>query len=390
MFYSDPPKRAGLAGCAGDHALGHRTPPPRRRRAWPGCGPPSPRRPSACLGRADAVAFLARLDLWFADVHGPLAALYGGRRAGRVDELVDGLLRLALDAAAQRPAALREVDRRREVDQDWYQSPSMIGYVAYVDRFAGTLAGLPDRLDHLAELGVRYLHLMPLLAPREGANDGGYAVRDYRAVDPRLGTMAELEELAGAAARPGHEPVHRPGAQPHRPGAPVGAGLAGRRPGVRRLLHRVPRPDDARPLRADDQRRLPAAGARLVQLGAGGLRRRRRLGVDDVLRLPVGPRLHQPGGVRRRAGHGAVAGQPRRGDLPAGRGAVHVEADGHQLPQPARGARAAAGAARAGQAGRAGHRVQGRGDRRRPTTWCPTWAGTPATGPSASWPTTTS
>ncbi len=135
-------------------------------------------------------------------MHGQLEALYGksiltDRGPDQaVDELVDGLIRSALQTAAQRPAALREVDRRREVDQHWYQSPSMIGYVAYVDRFAGTLAELPGRLDHLAELGVRYLHLMPLLAPRPGANDGGYAVQDHREIDPRLGTMADLEALA--------------------------------------------------------------------------------------------------------------------------------------------------------------------------------------------------
>jgi amylosucrase len=39
---------------------------------------------------------------------------------------------------------------------------------------------------------------MPLLKPRPGENDGGYAVMDYRAVDPRLGTMADLEEVATA------------------------------------------------------------------------------------------------------------------------------------------------------------------------------------------------
>jgi amylosucrase len=154
-----------------------------------------------CLDPSAAVSFLARLDLWFRDVHGPLAALYGSadREVDReVDELVDGLLRQALAAAADRPAALGLLDRRREIDQSWYQSPSMIGYVAYVDRFAGTLPELAGRLDHVAELGVRYLHLMPLLAPRDGANDGGYAVRDHRSVDPRLGTMDELTELAGS------------------------------------------------------------------------------------------------------------------------------------------------------------------------------------------------
>jgi amylosucrase len=59
------------------------------------------------------------------------------------------------------------------------------------------LPGVRRHLDYLTELGVTYLHLMPLLRPRDGENDGGYAVEDYDAVDPRVGTMADLEELAG-------------------------------------------------------------------------------------------------------------------------------------------------------------------------------------------------
>ena len=47
------------------------------------------------------------------------------------------------------------------------------------------------------ELGVTYLHLMPLLRPRDGESDGGYAVADYDQVDPRIGTMADLQALAG-------------------------------------------------------------------------------------------------------------------------------------------------------------------------------------------------
>ena len=37
---------------------------------------------------------------------------------------------------------------------------------------------------------------MPLLKPRPGQNDGGYAVMDYRAVRPELGTIDDLRELA--------------------------------------------------------------------------------------------------------------------------------------------------------------------------------------------------
>ena len=43
-------------------------------------------------------------------------------------------------------------------------------------------------MDYLRDLGVSYLHLMPLLQPREGDNDGGYAVQDYRTVRADLGT----------------------------------------------------------------------------------------------------------------------------------------------------------------------------------------------------------
>jgi amylosucrase len=148
----------------------------------------------AALGDAEADAFLTRVDLALYDIHEPLAVLYGAR--ADVDPLFERALRAVLEAAADRPAQLRRIDRRRELDPGWFQRARVQGYVCYVDRFCGTLGALPDRLDYLAELGTTYLHLMPLLRPREGENDGGYAVADYREVDPRLGTMADLEKVA--------------------------------------------------------------------------------------------------------------------------------------------------------------------------------------------------
>ena len=53
-----------------------------------------------------------------------------------------------------------------------------------------------ERLPYLRELGVSYLHLMPLLQARPSPNDGGYAVVDYGAVEPALGTMDDLRALA--------------------------------------------------------------------------------------------------------------------------------------------------------------------------------------------------
>jgi len=147
------------------------------------------------LGFAEADAFLTRLDQLSFDILEPLGQVYGG--VTDPGKLATDLVLDALGAAARRPAPLRLLDRRREIDPAWFQRSRMIGYVCYADRFAGSLRGVRQHLDYLAELGVTYLHLMPLLRPREGENDGGYAVADYAAVDPRIGTMADLQALAG-------------------------------------------------------------------------------------------------------------------------------------------------------------------------------------------------
>ena len=164
--------------------------------AWEQLAPALAAEAERRLGRPEAVAFLARLETNLLDMYEPLDLVYGA--AHDTDEVLERLVRSALAAAAERPGDLRELDRRREIDPYWYQRARMVGYVCYTDRFCGTLAELPKRLDYLGELGVTYLHLMPLLAPREGENDGGYAVRDYRAVDPKLGTMDDLTAIAGA------------------------------------------------------------------------------------------------------------------------------------------------------------------------------------------------
>ena len=145
------------------------------------------------LGASDGAGFEARLRLVAPDLWEALTVI---APAESVDDLGTALLADALAAARDRPAPLRVLDRHREVDPTWFLSEQMIGYVCYADRFADRLGGVLDRLDYLAELGVSYLHLMPLLRPRDGENDGGYAVADYEQVDPRVGTMADLERLA--------------------------------------------------------------------------------------------------------------------------------------------------------------------------------------------------
>src|SRR3954470_21246275 len=139
-------------------------------------------------------AFAVRFERWFADLRGPLQAVYGDdpRFAGAWRDLLAAIAA----AAAARPPELRGLDHEREITPDWLHREQAVGYVAYVDKLAGTLRGVRERLPYLRELGVTYLHLMPLLRARPAPNDGGYAVVDYGAVEPALGTMDDLRALA--------------------------------------------------------------------------------------------------------------------------------------------------------------------------------------------------
>ena len=140
--------------------------------------------------------FCSRLSLFWDDIERPLRLLYGERPD--YETWRDHFLSLVARSYAQRPSELRMLDLQRLAEEDWVQQPRMIGYVCYTERFAGDLRGVEDRIDYLEELGVNYLHLMPLLKPRTGANDGGYAVLDYRQVRDDLGTMDDLAHLAGS------------------------------------------------------------------------------------------------------------------------------------------------------------------------------------------------
>jgi amylosucrase len=140
----------------------------------------------------DQVVFATRLQRYWPDLLTGLTGAY----PDHAPEMANRLVEIAAQNFQQRPADLRLLDLRRHADPQWYQHQQMLGYATYADLFAGDLKGVADRVDYLAELGVTYLHLMPLLKPRPGQNDGGYAVMDYRAVRPELGSIDDLRELA--------------------------------------------------------------------------------------------------------------------------------------------------------------------------------------------------
>ena len=96
----------------------------------------------------------------------------------------------------QRPAELKLLDEKREADPLWFLSENVVGGVLYVDLFSDNLSKLDEHISYFKKLGINYLHLMPLFAVPKGDNDGGYAVSDYRAINPDIGTMDELRRLA--------------------------------------------------------------------------------------------------------------------------------------------------------------------------------------------------
>ncbi|WP_345508661.1 alpha-amylase family protein [Terrabacter aeriphilus] len=148
----------------------------------------------ASLDDADRETLELRLERWLDDLVAALRVLYPEHD---VSALARRLVGSAVAGFTARPAELRRLDERRLLRPDWLQQPGMFGYACYTDRFAGDLDGMRSRVDYLRELGVSYLHLMPLLRPRDGDNDGGYAVQDYRTVRADLGTTEDLERLAG-------------------------------------------------------------------------------------------------------------------------------------------------------------------------------------------------
>jgi amylosucrase len=153
------------------------------------------------VGTSAWLSFRTRLDAHFPTLFPLLLALYGQRYD--FFYYLERILALAAQSWLARPDELRTLDAGREANPRWFQSEQMLGGVCYVDLFAGDLQGIHAKIPYFKELGLTYLHLMPLFKAPEGENDGGYAVSDYRQVDRRLGTIQQLAELARALRQAG-------------------------------------------------------------------------------------------------------------------------------------------------------------------------------------------
>ena len=139
-------------------------------------------------------AFVDRLTQQHDHLRALLFALYGQR--SDFQTRFEDILATAAGAWLARHPHLQDLDAGRERNPRWFQSNKMLGGIAYVDLFAGNLDGIRAKIPYFKELGLTYLHLMPLFKAPEGNSDGGYAVSSYRAVNPSLGSIDQLRDLA--------------------------------------------------------------------------------------------------------------------------------------------------------------------------------------------------
>jgi alpha-glucosidase len=86
-------------------------------------------------------------------------------------------------------------------DATWWRQA--VVYQVYPRSFAdsnadglGDIRGVTQKADYLAGLGVDAVWLSPFYP--SALADGGYDVDDYRNVDPRLGTLADFDEMVAA------------------------------------------------------------------------------------------------------------------------------------------------------------------------------------------------
>jgi len=84
---------------------------------------------------------------------------------------------------------------------DWWRQAAV--YQIYPRSFAdangdglGDIRGITSKVPYLASLGVDGVWLSPFYP--SALADGGYDVDDYRAVDPRLGTLADFDDMLAA------------------------------------------------------------------------------------------------------------------------------------------------------------------------------------------------
>ncbi len=137
--------------------------------------------------------FCMRLSANLAEIKSLFNEIY----LGGDDEKFNRLLATIIQSYKDRSENLRERDLQKLQQGHWFLSNKLTGMSLYVDRFCGKIQGLSSKLGYIKILGVNLLHLMPVFQSPAGESDGGYAVSDFRKIDPRFGTINDLKKFSG-------------------------------------------------------------------------------------------------------------------------------------------------------------------------------------------------
>jgi len=145
------------------------------------------------ISKQDLRHFYTRLGANFYGIHSLFERLYGHREDFKAQalSLVETMARQYINRSEQ----LKMIDIERENDHNWFLNQKWIGMALYSNGFAGDLKGVRQHLGYFQELGINIAHIMPILHCPEGHSDGGYAVSNFREIDPRIGSMDDLVAL---------------------------------------------------------------------------------------------------------------------------------------------------------------------------------------------------
>ena len=135
--------------------------------------------------------FVERLKVHYDEMQWLYKELYSNDQ-----QAFDYFIEMLHEYYAARSPELKEWDDMRCLVPDWYKGNDMLGMIIYTNCFAGTLKGVHEKLDYIKECGANFIHLMPLLESPKDRSDGGYAVSNFRKVQPELGTMQDLYDLS--------------------------------------------------------------------------------------------------------------------------------------------------------------------------------------------------
>jgi amylosucrase len=137
--------------------------------------------------------FTERVEAARKRIHGLYQSVYSGHPQHTI--YLERLENLLWTAFQQRSPELHARDTQKKAAGYWHLDHQITGMSLYVDRCCGSLVKVQEELAYFKELGVNFLHLMPIFESPEGESDGGYAVSDFRKVDSRFGTLDDLKAL---------------------------------------------------------------------------------------------------------------------------------------------------------------------------------------------------